>query len=197
MDERHIIAIHESGHAIVSIAVGKPAAMLCLTEGGGGRFYERPPESWEPKPEHRAQFYRAVIASYGPRDQPEVLTLLMISFGGILAQRRFCGSAAAAFEYFGEHDRKQREDLSRAVTESTDEARAFLNSAQAETAMIIDSRWQQVVALAGELALRGKLDADDIRGILENGPAARRRRHWEQLTARAQLSGMTLVPRGV
>ena len=63
--------------------------------------------------------------------------------------------------------------------------------------MIIDSRWQQVVALAGELELRGKLDADDIRGILENGPAARRRRHWEQLTARAQLSGMTLVPRGV
>jgi hypothetical protein len=33
--------------------------------------------------------------------------------------------------------------------------------------------------------------------ILENGPAARRRRHWEQLTARAQLSGMTLLPRGV
>jgi hypothetical protein len=63
--------------------------------------------------------------------------------------------AAAAFEYFDEHDRKQREDLSRAVTESTDKARAFLNSAQAETAMIIDSRWQQVVALAGELALRG------------------------------------------
>jgi hypothetical protein len=31
--------------------------------------------------------------------------------------------------------------------------------------MIIDSRWH--VALAGELALRGKLDADDIRGILE------------------------------
>jgi hypothetical protein len=116
-----------------------------------------------------------LVASYGPRDQPEVLTLLMVSFGGICAQRRALGSSAPAFEHLGEFDRKQREDLAKAVTSSPDEARAFLNSAQAETVMIIDSRWRHVVALARELVLRGRLDADEIRIIMTAGPARRRR----------------------
>jgi hypothetical protein len=195
-DERDIVAHHECGHAAVALALGKPAHSLELTEGGGGQFREYPVASWEPRDREGLEKFRdAVLASYKPTepDRAEVLTLVMISFGGILAQRRLCGTSALWFEHWDEHDRRQRHDLAKVVTESDSEARAFLNSAQTETAMIIDSRWQQVTALAGELALRGKLDAAQIKAIIELGPAARRRRAWDQIVA--QTSGATLVSR--
>jgi hypothetical protein len=62
---------------------------------------------------------------------------------------------------------------------------------------IISEHWIAIEALAAELLLHRRLGAEQIKAIIEQGPAARRHRHWEQLTARAQLSGMTLVPRGV
>src|ERR1700738_240552 len=51
MGERLIVATHEAGHCCVALALGKPAAELSLTEGGGGQFKES--VGWEPRPEHR------------------------------------------------------------------------------------------------------------------------------------------------
>jgi hypothetical protein len=199
-DERYIIAVHECGHCCTALALGKPAHSLELTPQGGGEFREHTVAAWEPRDEQgRKRFRDAVLASYKPtdHDRDEVWPLLLISFGGICAQRRYCGTAAPLFEHLGEFDQRQRDDLAKAVTESPAEAQAFLNMAQTEASWIINHSWAEVTLLADELALRGKLDADDIQAVIELGPAARRRRHWEQLIARAEASGITLVPRGV
>jgi hypothetical protein len=72
------------------------------------------------------------------------------------------------------------------------EARAFLNSARAEASQIIDRSWLQVTRLAGELALRGRLDANDIRAIISLGPGALRRWQWERRVAGAQGFALTV-----
>jgi hypothetical protein len=172
-DERYIIAVHECGHCCTALALGKPSHSLELTPQGGGEFREHTVASWEPRDEQgRKRFRDAVLASYKPtnHDRDEVWPLLLISFGGILAQRMFCGSAAPQFEHFGEHDRKQREDLAKAVTESTSEAQSLLLAAQAATADILNPRWNQVTALADALMLYGKLNADEIKIIATAGP---------------------------
>jgi hypothetical protein len=55
----------------------------------------------------------------------------------------------------------------------------------------------RIEALAGELLLHRRLDAVQIMSVLEEGPAARRRRHWQEITDRARSAGMMLVPRGL
>ena len=120
------------------------------------------------RPEYRESFRAAVLKSFHDMDREkaaaEVWPILLVSFGGICAQRRYCGSAAAAFEHFDRHDCEQREALARAACGSDEEARTFLALAAAETARIIDHSWNQVLLLAGELALCGQLDAARDRG---------------------------------
>jgi hypothetical protein len=191
MDQRLVVSIHESGDAVVSIAVGKPADSLCLTENGGGEFREHPVAAWEPRDEQgRKRFRDAVLASYKPtdHDRDEVWPLLLISFGGICAQRRLCGSAAASFEHLGEFDREQREDLAKAITESPDEARQLLNAAQAKAGAIIDHGWPAILRLADALMLRGKLDDHEIRIAVTGGPAWRRRASWDEVVARSRAA---------
>ena len=70
-------------------------------------------------------------------------------------------------------------------------------SRHAETVMIIDSRWRHVVALADELALRGRLDADDIRSILEDSARGSPSSALGATNRESAIVRMTLVPRGV
>jgi hypothetical protein len=112
----------------------------------------------------------------------------------LAAQRRLVGSD---FDEYGDSDIEQARSIARAVTGSPAESSELLAHAQEQAGQIIDRSWHQIEALAAELLLHRRLGAEQIVAIIELGPAARRRRHWEQLVARAEASGMTLVAREV
>jgi hypothetical protein len=59
------------------------------------------------------------------------------------------------------------------VTKTPAEARLFLLAAESEAQFIVDHDWGHIEALAGELALRGRLDANDITAIISLGPRKR------------------------
>ena len=110
-----------------------------LHEQGGGRFLDV--EGWNPRPEDRENFRAAVLASYRPseRDRAEVWPVLVISYVGILAQRRYLGpSRALLYEHLGEFDQRQRQDIARVVTSNPEEALALLSMASTEACWIIN-----------------------------------------------------------
>ena len=100
--------------------------------------------------------------------------MLLVGYGGLVAQRIHCGALAGMFEHFAAHDCKQGQDLARAVSESDSEAQSLLLAAQAAAADILNPRWNQVFVVADELCLSGRLDADEIKIITTAGPACRR-----------------------
>jgi hypothetical protein len=51
---------------------------------------------------------------------------------------------------------------------------------------IVARHWVAVEALASELLLRRKLDAAQIMDVIVLGPAARRRRSWDQIVAQTR-----------
>jgi hypothetical protein len=59
----------------------------------------------------------------------------------------------------------------------------LLACAEAEAERIVAQHWQQIETLATELLVWRRLDAEQIKTTIESallGPAARRRKNWEQ-----------------
>ena len=164
MDERLVIAVHECGHCVISLFLGLGAATLRLGSESGGEFVDR--EGWRPPTDYRESFRAAVLKSFHDMDRrkgkAEAWPILLVSFGGVCAQRQYCGSAAARFEYLDGHDRKQRRDIARAVAATAAEAQDLLDEAQGEAAWIVEQSWPRLVLLAGELVRHGRLSSEQI-----------------------------------
>jgi hypothetical protein len=191
MPDDRIVACHESGHVLAAHALGQSISTVELTDTGG-EFRPFARESWEPVTVEGKQAFRdAVLDSLGPDHLEEMLPTMISLLAGLAAQRRLVGHA---HDDYGDSDVRQCEEISRAVAPGGE--RELLAHARERAESIVASHWHQVEALAAELLLHRQLDAGQIAAIIKEGPAARRRRHWEQLTARAQASGVTLVPRG-
>lgn len=63
---------------------------------------------------------------------------------------------------------------------------------------IVDERWCEIQALAAELLLWRRLDAQQIAAAIARaslGPGARRRRAWDEVATRA--AGRALAPQGL
>jgi hypothetical protein len=191
LDDR-IVATHESGHVLAAHALQQPIVSVELTDSGG-EFKAVEPTEWESVPENRERFRDAVLQSLGPQHLDEMLPTMISLAGGLAAQRRLVGRT---HDDYADHDMNQVEAIARAVTSSAMEACHLVAHAMEQADQIVARHWHAVEALASELLLCRKLGADDIRSIIEHGPAARRRMRWDDLTARTKAAfGGTLVAR--
>jgi hypothetical protein len=135
------------------------------------------------------------LDSIGPQHLDEMLPTMISLSAGLAAQRRLVGRT---HDDYADADMRQCGQISRAVAPGGE--RELLAHAQGQADRIVAEHWHEIEAVAAELLLHRRLDAAQITDIVKTaslGPAARRRRHWEQLVARAEASGMTLVAREV
>jgi hypothetical protein len=192
MPDDRIVAHHEAGHVIAAYALGQSISTVELTDTGG-EFRPFARESWEPTTAEGKQAFRdAVLRSIGSGNLEEMLPTMISLLAGLAAQRRVVG---CAYDDYANHDVRQCEEISRAVAPGAE--RELLAHVQEQAEQIVARHWPAIERLADELLLHRRLDAGQIVAVIEEGPAARRRRHWEQTIARAEASGLTLLPRGV
>jgi hypothetical protein len=131
-----------------------------------------------------------VLQSLGPQHFEEMLPTMVGLLAGLAAQRRIVGRA---HDDYADADLDQCEGIARAVTSSPVAACDLVAYAMGQADQIVSRFWHQIEALASELLLHRRLDADEIKAIIVLGPAARRRRAWDTVFAR--LGNATLVAR--
>jgi hypothetical protein len=175
-----------------SHALGQSISTVELTPTGG-EFKPFAPTDWESVPENRERFRDAVLQSLGPQHIDEMLPTMVSLSAGLAAQRRLIGRA---HDDYADHDINQCEAIARAVTNSPLAACNLVAHAMEQAEQIVDRHWHAIEALAGELLLRRKLDAGQIRDVIVLGPAARRRKSWDQIVAQTKAAfGGALVSR--
>jgi hypothetical protein len=135
MRDPQIVAVHESGHAVVAAAFGLPCASIEATsEGGQFRSYEH--AAWEP--EDKTEFRAAVLASIGTANREEMWPTLVTLLGGLAAQSRL---AVTDCDDYADADIAQASQLARALADSDQEARVILRDAKHEASAIVEAQW--------------------------------------------------------
>jgi hypothetical protein len=201
-EDDRVVAHHEAGHAVAALAFGRPAFSLMLGPDGGEFRETAPPpvleECERAGPETEIKFFEAIVkATLSPSDAEKQWSRLVGLFAGRAAQRVIAGTE---FDSYAAGDLFQARTIAGAITKSPSQADALLREAEMMANAVVTEGWAKVEALASELIARRSLDAEQIKATIETatlGAGARRRRHWEQLVARAEASGMTLVAREV
>jgi hypothetical protein len=196
MDER-VISFHESGHAIAAIAFNRPVFSMSIGPDGGETRETAPSPALElaecagPDAENRL-FEVVVKATLSPTDAERQWPRLVGLLAGRASQRMIAGPE---FDHYAEGDMHQARVIAGAITETTSQADALLREAEMMAISVVTNEWTKIEALAAELLVRRKLDAAQIRAVIQVaslGPAARRRRAWEQHTAGAQAFALAV-----
>jgi hypothetical protein len=180
MPDDRIASYHEAGHVLAAHALGLPISTVELTDAGG-EFRPFARESWEPTtPEGMKQLRDAVLASLGPQHIEEMFPTMVGLLAGLAAQRRLVGRT---HDSYANADMEQVKAIAREVTDSPLAARNLIAHATDQSDHIVAQRWAAIVALAGELLLRRRLDAGQIMDVITLGPSARRRKAWDAIAA--------------
>jgi hypothetical protein len=194
MPDDRIVAHHEAGHVIAAHALGQSISTVELTDTGGEfRPFER--ATWEPTTAEGKQAFRdAVLRSIGPENLEEMFLTMVSLLAGLAAQRRLIGHA---HDDYADADLDQCEGIARAVTRSPVAACDPVAHTQERADRIVAHHWAAIETLAAELLLHRRLDVKQIMDIIVLGPAARRRRAWDQIVAqtKAAFGGATLAVR--
>ncbi|MGJ5216962.1 hypothetical protein ACQR1Q_08890 [Bradyrhizobium oligotrophicum] len=172
------VSIHEAAHAITAFALDKPIALInvFVDESGvvRGAFFHAPPTSTEqerqlPNVHDDEQFCETVKALVNagrrPLDPPtSLINDIVIRLAAIAVflpvDRRL------AFSY-GYSDIDQAARLAQALSNPNHSADELLNSALERAAEICDRHLNQILALGNRLAVRHRMESDEIKATLK------------------------------
>jgi hypothetical protein len=158
-------AFHESGHAVVSRALGRPVVEVFVGVNGGGGCRAAPARSWAEGDAAQAKLLDAVVTGLRPSARAREIfypDLVALAAGGA-AQRRAGADHAGCSS---SDDLHKINVVAKAVTENPADARQLIAEVERRAEQLVALHWCAVRALARELARHRTLNADQIDRVL-------------------------------
>ena len=147
---RHSLAIHEAGHAVVSIIKGRRPGRVTIRPKGDSLGHMAP---------HRARFgevYRPSLTVVAKK--------MAIAYAGVAAERR---AGYHPQRYGWDHDRKLALFLADDFVGGDDVSRKHLVAfAKRQAEFIVDLHWEAIEAVAAALLERETIAGDEVRPIV-------------------------------
>lgn len=168
---RMAVAVHEAGHAVAALTMGRPVHHVRLFDGGGGEFRSYP----DPQIGHDGEdrlcrelcAERSEAVARGSQvDFDQVNNTLIKLMAGMAAQERYdpTGRHGDVWAH-GQTDCERALQLARSLGQSESVVKRRLAACFAHAQHLVGENWDAVSALAKSLAARGRLNEGEIRQL--------------------------------
>jgi hypothetical protein len=164
-----IVAVHEAGHAVASYYLGTPLRHVKITRDKSGKTLGHTRQRWVYFQDKQGVF------DDSPRGRDRVERHILVSLAGQIALRRYAPRSRWRTGSAG--DTRQASELFGLICDQDKTAaKLYVALLWRRAEWLVETKWNDVIAVADALSERGTLKAADVAKVILAGRSRRARK---------------------